>query len=109
MAVATMTDRELQQDVLRELQWEPSVDAAHIGVAVKNGIVTLTGYVESYAEKYAAEKAAKGVHGVRAVVNDLEVRLPGTSARTDVDIASDAVASLQRNVLVPKDRVKVTV
>jgi osmotically-inducible protein OsmY len=109
MAVATMNDSELQQDVIRELQWEPSVDAAHVGVAVRDGIVTLTGYVSSYAEKYAAENAAKRLHGVRAVANELEVRLPGSRERTDVDIARDAVASLTRNVLVPHDRIKVTV
>ena len=67
MATATMSDVELQRDVLDELRWEPSVNTAHIGVAVKNGIVTLTGHVSSFAEKYAAEKAAKRVHGVRAV------------------------------------------
>lgn len=109
MAVATMNDSELQQDVIRELHWEPSVDAAHIGVAVHDGVVTLTGYVSSYAEKYAVENAAKRVQGVRAVANELEVRLPGSSERIDVDIARDAVAALARNVLVPQDRIKVTV
>jgi osmotically-inducible protein OsmY len=106
---ATMTDSELQQDVLEELKWEPSVEAAHIGVAVKDGIVTLTGYVSSYAEKYAAEKAAKRVHGVKAVANDIEVRLPGSSERTDVDIAEAAVNALKANVSVPADKIKVTV
>src|SRR3954470_10250881 len=103
MPVATMTDRELQEDVMRELRWEPSVDAAHIGVAVSGGVVTLSGYISSYAEKYAAENAAKRVHGVRAVANELEVRLPGSSERTDVDIARDAVNALTKNVLVPQD------
>jgi osmotically-inducible protein OsmY len=104
-----MTDSELQQDVIRELQWEPSVEAAHIGVAVKNGVVTLTGYVPSYAQKFAAEKAATRVHGVRAVANELEVRLPGDEKRTDEDVASAAVTALKSNTLVPDDRIKVTV
>jgi osmotically-inducible protein OsmY len=105
----TMTDSELQEDVLHELEWEPSVDAAHIGVAAKDGIVTLSGYVPSYAEKWAAEAAAKRVYGVRAVVNEIEVRLPGSSQRTDVDIAEDSVKALKANISVPDDRIKVTV
>jgi osmotically-inducible protein OsmY len=104
-----MTDRDLQQDVLRELNWEPSIEAAHIGVAVKDGVVTLSGHVPSYAEKYAAERAAKRVHGVRAVVNELEVKLPGSSERTDEDIAEAAVNALRYNTLVPDDKVKVLV
>ena len=104
-----LTDRELQQDVLRELEWEPSVDASHVGVAVKNGVVTLTGHVESYAEKFAAENAAKRVHGVRAVANEMKVKLPGSSERTDEDIALAAVKRLKNNTLVPDDRIKVTV
>ncbi len=107
--LATMTDSELQQDVLRELQWEPSVEAAHIGVAVKGGVVTLTGHVPSYAEKYAAEKAAKRVHGVRAVANELEVELPGASKRSDEDIAAAALNALRGNSLVPFDKIKVLV
>ena len=71
MATATMTDSELQRDVLAELKWEPSVNAAHIGVAVKDGIVTLSGHVSSYPEMYAAERAAKRVYGVKAVVNEI--------------------------------------
>ena len=73
-----MTDSELQRDVLEELKWEPSVNAAHIGVSVKNGVVTLTGHVLSYWEKYSAEKAAKRVYGVKAVANELDVKLPGS-------------------------------
>src|ERR1700745_2745453 len=104
--IATMTDNELKEDVLHELEWEPSVDAAHIGVAVKDGVVTLNGSVTSYAEKFAAESAAKRVDGVRAGANDIEVRLPGTSERTDSDIAESAVAALQANTLVPDDKIK---
>ena len=105
----TITDSELQEDVLRELAWDPTVDAAHVGVVVKNGVVTLSGHVSSYAEKWAAEEAAKRVYGVRAVANELDVKLPGSSQRTDEDIAADAVSALKSNVSVPDDQVKVTV
>ena len=71
------TDKSLKDDVLDELGWEPSVNAAHIGVTVKDGIVTLTGHVPSYGEKYSAERAAKRVYGVRAVADELDVKLPG--------------------------------
>ena len=107
--IATIADATLQQDVLQELKWDPSVDATNIGVAVKDGVVTLTGYVNSYGDKWAAEKAAKRVFGVQAVVNRIEVKLPGSSERTDEDVAHDAVAALRNNVSVPDDRIKVTV
>jgi len=106
---ATLTDKDLPRDVLDELKFEPRVNPAWIGVSVKDGIVTLTGSVTSYAEKYAAEKAAKRVHGVQAVVNDIEVKLPGSSERTDEDIAAAAVNALNANVSVPRDKIKVTV
>jgi hypothetical protein len=94
-------DSELQRDVLDELTWEPGLDATHIGVSVKDGVVTLTGHVPSYAERYAAERAAKRVHGVQAVANELEVRLPEGSRRGDEDIAAAAVNALQSNTRVP--------
>jgi osmotically-inducible protein OsmY len=103
------TDSELQRDVLDELKWEPSVNAAHIGVAVKEGIVTLTGHVASYAQKYAAERAAKRVFAVRAVANELDVKLPGSSRRTDEDIAAAAVSALKSNLSIPSDQIKVVV
>jgi osmotically-inducible protein OsmY len=103
------TDFELQRDVLDELKWEPSVDAAHLGVAVKDGIVTLTGHVASYAQKYAAERAAKRVLGVRAVANELDVKLPGSSRRTDEDIAAAAVSALKSNLSIPSNQIKVLV
>jgi osmotically-inducible protein OsmY len=118
MSTATMTDSELQRRVLDELlqrrvldelKWEPSVDAAHIGVSVKDGIVTLSGNVSSYVEKHAAEEAAKRVYGVKAVANELDVKLPSDSRRTDEDIAADAVSALTWNILVPSDKIKVTV
>jgi len=109
MSVATMTDGELQRAVLDELKFEPSVDAARIGVAARDGIVTLTGTVSSYWEKYAAEKAAKRVRGVMAVVDEIEVKLPGDGRRSDEEIAEAAVHALRSNVSVPADRIKVTV
>src|SRR5437588_8726399 len=102
------TDSELQRDIMDELKWEPSVDAAHIGVSVKDGVVTLSGHVSSYAEKFAAERAAKRVLGVRAVANEIDVKLPISSQRTDEDIAVAAVNALKSNVSVPADKIKVT-
>lgn len=109
MATATISDIDIQRDVLEELKWEPSVDPAHIGVSVKEGVVTLTGHVNSYAEKYAAEKAAKRVFGVRAVANEIDVKLPGSSKRSDEDIAAAAVGALRSHVSVPDDKIKLTV
>lgn len=103
------TDSQLQNDVMAELRWQPGIDAANIGVAVKNGIVTLTGSVSSYTERYNAEEAVKRMYGVTAVVNNIEVRLPGTIGRTDQEIAADAVKALQWNVRVPQDKIKLTV
>src|SRR3954452_23169902 len=110
-ATATTTkvsDAELQRDVLDELRWEPSLNEAHIGVSVRNGVVTLSGHVDSYVEKWSAEAAAKRVHGVRAIANELEVRLPGTSKRTDEDIAAAAMNALKLNPSEP-GTVKLTV
>jgi osmotically-inducible protein OsmY len=104
-----MSDTELQRDILDELKWEPSVNAAHVGVTVKDGVVTLTGYVDSYWERYVAEKTAKRVHGVRAVANELTVKLPGSSKRTDQDIAIAAANALKETTSVPSDKIKVTV
>ena len=104
-----MTDKEIQQAVLRELEWDPLVRSNEIGVSVKDGIVTLTGSVNSYGTCYYAERAAKRVAGVKAVVNDLEVHLPISGERTDEDIARAAVRALEDRITVPRDRVKVTV
>jgi len=104
-----MDDLELKRAVESELNFEPSINAAEIGVAVRDGVVTLTGRVPSYWEKVAAERAAARVAGVKAVANELEVRLPGLSERTDEDIARAAVDALKWNVLVPEDRIKVKV
>jgi osmotically-inducible protein OsmY len=104
-----MDDLELKKSVESELNFEPSINAAEIGVAAKNGVITLSGRVPSYWEKIAAERAAARVSGVKAVANELEVRLPGSSERTDEDIAQAAVDSLTWSVLVPQDRIKVKV
>jgi osmotically-inducible protein OsmY len=103
------TDREIQLDVLDELRWEPSVNAAEIGVTVKDGIVTLEGTVDSFAEKWAAEKAAKRVPSVKGLAVELEVNLPGFSERSDADIARAAETALDWDISVPSDRIKVTV
>lgn len=94
-------DRQLQKEVIDELEFNPKVSAEHIGVTVKDCVVTLAGHVPSYAEKYAAEKAAFRVAGVKALANDIEVRLPGPNVRTDGDIAKAAANAIQWNVMVP--------
>ena len=103
------TDAQLQQDVTAELKWEPSVDAAQIGVEVKDGIVTLAGHVGSYAEKYDAEHAAQRVSGVKALAIEMDVKLVGSSKRTDADVARAVQNVLQWTTYLPKDHVKVMV
>jgi osmotically-inducible protein OsmY len=103
------TDLELRRDVLDALEWEPSIGAAEIGVAVKDGIATLTGGVRSFAEKLAAGRVVERVRGVKAIANDIEVRLPGGSERIDADIARAAADALKWKILVPDERIKVSV
>ena len=103
------SDKDLQHDVMDELKWEPSVNAAHIGVTAKDGVVALTGHVPSYAEKYGAEKAAKRVYGVKAVADELDVKLSGSSKRTDEDIAQACVSAFKSNSAVPDETIKVVV
>ena len=103
------TDRELQLDVQDELRWEPGVKATDIGVTVKDGVVTLEGTVDSYAEKYAAEKAVKRLSGVKALAVEMKVKLPGASETTDAGIAKAAEDALYWNVSVPQNRIKVMV
>lgn len=102
-------DEQLKQSVLDELKWEPSVNAVDIGVTTKDGIVTLMGSVSSYVEKHAAEKAALRVKDVKAVAEEIEVKLPFDVQHGDADIARAATERLAWNVSVPKDAVKVTV
>ena len=106
-ATMTRTDREIQTDVLSELRWDHSIQANEIGVAVKDGVVTLTGTVDTYLRKWKAEEAAHRVHGVVAVANDINVRTIGD--RTDTDIAAAAVHALKWNSSVPADKIQVTV
>lgn len=103
------SDRELQQDVIDELKWEPSVSSPRIGVEVDDGIVTLTGHVESHAQKCAAEKAAQRVLGVKGLVIRIETALPATSRRSDEDLARAARHALEWNSFVPADSVNVSV
>ena len=103
------TDSQLQQDVIAELKWEPSVNAAQIGVEVKDGIVTLAGHVDSYAEKCDAERAAQRVSGVKALAIEMDVKLAGSSKRNDADIADSAESALQWITYLPKNSVKVMV
>ena len=107
--IGTQTDQDIQRDVLNELKWEPRVQPNEIGVAVKDGVVTLTGWVESYTKKWAAEAAAHRVRGVLAVANDIEVRLPSSAERTDADIAAAAIRALEWDAFVPVDKLDVTV
>jgi osmotically-inducible protein OsmY len=102
-------DNQLQQDVLAELGWEPSVTAAHIGVVARAGVVTLTGYVESFAQKHAAEMAVCRVKGVKAIAEEIEVRLPFHINKGDEEIDVAAVGCLEWDVAVPADTVKVEV
>src|SRR5262245_65831855 len=99
-----MTDKDIQQSVLRELDYEPQVRSTEIGVAVKDGIITLSGTVDSYSNRYHAERAAKRVAGVKAIANDLEVHLPSGSQRTDQDIARAAGPALEARRSAPARR-----
>lgn len=99
----------LQQDVEDAIKWEPSLHAAEIGVLVKNGVVTLTGTVDSYAKKLEAEHAARNVGGVQAIVQKIEVKLSGSAVKTDEDIAAAALRALKDNWSVPDNEVRVKV
>jgi osmotically-inducible protein OsmY len=101
------SDSELRQDVERELEWDPSIDARNIAVAVKNGVVTLTGRVPTYSDKWRAESIAKRVSGVTAIADDLEVKL--AMERTDADIAEAATTAIKMDGRVPPDSIKVIV
>ncbi len=103
------TDRELQHDVLAELEWEPSLDASKIGVTADHGVITLSGTVRTYSERWRAETVSKRVFGVEAVANEIDVKLPDRITPDDANIAQRALSALDWNVAVPKGRVKVTV
>jgi osmotically-inducible protein OsmY len=112
MATSTttpLTDEWIQEAVLAELKWEGRVQPSEVGVAVRDGIVTLTGLVDSYAKRVAAEEAAHRVRGVRAVVNDIEIRLPLDAERHDADLAAAIMHALEWDAFVPLDQIEVTV
>jgi osmotically-inducible protein OsmY len=103
------TDNEIERDIEDELRWDPSLANDDIAVAVRDGVVTLAGYVKSYLDKWHAERAAGKVKGVKAIANNLTVKLPSSSERTDPEIARAVVDALKWNVSVPNDRIKAKV
>jgi osmotically-inducible protein OsmY len=105
----TKSDSQLKKDIESELEWDASLNADQIGVLVKDGVVTLTGHLDSYAAKYAAERATQRVLGVKGVAVELDVRLGSAAKRTDAEIAAAVEQTLRWHALVPQDRVKVMV
>jgi osmotically-inducible protein OsmY len=103
------TDLEIQKDVMDELNWEPILNASEIGVAVHNGVVTLSGYVNNYAKKFASENAAWRVKGVKAVAEELEVRLANDARITDTDVAESIIHTLMWNTSIPDEKIKIKV
>jgi osmotically-inducible protein OsmY len=104
-----MNDKELRQNIIDELDFEPSIDSANIGVAVENGVATLSGHVPDYAQKLAAERATWRVKGVKAIAQEIQVRFPEELQCSDDEIAQRALSSLEWNVVVPRDSVQVRV
>ena len=100
------TDNQLLDDIQSELAWDPSFNAADVGVIVKDGVATLTGHLSTYAEKYAVERAVQRVHGVKALAVELSVKLPFDHERTDAEIAMATERALEWNVLVPEDKIR---
>jgi osmotically-inducible protein OsmY len=109
METEMKTDGEIKRDVEAELKWDPDIDSTDIAVAVKNGVVTLTGFARSYTQKYQAEQAVKRVVGVAGVANDIEVRLPTSNERPDPEIAGEAVAALRAELPYSSENMKVVV
>lgn len=103
------TDTALKESVLTELRWEPSVNAAHIGVTAHDGVITLMGHVQTYAEKHAAEAAARRVRGVKSIAEEIEVKLSFDVKRSDEDIAAAIISRLAWDSTIPKDAVKSSV
>jgi osmotically-inducible protein OsmY len=101
------TDADLKRDVEAQLSWDPDIDASNIAVAVKDGVVTLAGFVRSYSQKFEAEEEVKNVRGVRGVANDIEVKLPSLNERPDPEIVRDAVAALKRELPYSSENIKV--
>jgi osmotically-inducible protein OsmY len=105
--VTTHSDTDIQRDVANELKWDPSLRDDDIAIAVRDGVVTLAGTVDSYLEKWTAERVASRVKGVKAIANNIEVKLPSSSERPDPEIARAAVNALAWHTSVPQDRIKV--
>ena len=103
------TDLQIKNDVMEELKWEPVLNASQIGVSVKDGVVTLSGTVDSYSKKITAERSAKKIDGVKAIAEDIEVVLPGTSKRNDTDIADAVVNALKWHSAVREHKINVKV
>lgn len=103
------TDRDLQEDILNELDWEPAVNAASIGVEVANGVATLSGHVATYPEKWAAERATERVVGIKGIASELDVNLPGLHQRNDTEIARAAAQAIDWHASIPRDAIKVGV
>jgi osmotically-inducible protein OsmY len=103
------SDSDILKDVTAELKWEPSLRDDDIAIGVRDGVVTLAGFVDSFTEKWTAERVASRVKGVKAIANDLEVKLPSSSQRPDPEIAHAVIDSLKWNISVPSDRIKVKV
>jgi osmotically-inducible protein OsmY len=103
------TDSQIQQDVLHELKWDTRVEETDVGVEVDSGVVTLTGIVDSWAKRMAAQEAAHRVRGVLDVANDIEVKLPGSAGRTDTDVARAVRNALEWDVFVPESKIRSTV
>ena len=103
------TDSDIKRDVEQELRWDPDIDPTDIAVSVKDGVVTLTGFVKSYIEKYEAENAAKRVTGVLGIANDIEVRLPSSSERPDPEIARDVVSAIRSQLPFSSENVRAIV
>ena len=107
--MSKVDDTEVRRKVIAELDWYPSIDASAVGVAVKDGVVTLSGSIASYWQKKEAERIVKRVAGVKAVAEDLTIKLPGAAERSDADIAQSVISGLRFNVTVPPDRIQITV
>jgi osmotically-inducible protein OsmY len=103
------TNEQLQRDVMDALRWEPILNATDIGVAARDGVITLTGYVDSYPKKLAAERAAKDVYGVKAVAEEIEVRLGTSSQKSDTELATAAATAIKWCDAIPEDRVTLSV
>jgi osmotically-inducible protein OsmY len=108
-ATIVHTDEQIQRNILNELKWDARVHPNEVGVTVKDGIVTLTGWVETYAKRWAAEQAAHRVRSVKAVANDIEVRLPSSAERPDPDIAAAVTRALEWDASIPVEKIDITV